>query len=354
MIELEVILRLDPLAYFILKALDIRVVDSPISAMVGGKYLYIGSKFWEFSFEKRVFVLIHEAYHKLLRHDRRAYFYSGSPEAFNIGADAKVNYLIFQNHPGARRYLIDWSRFVPENVIAKLSAEDLARIFEKRYGSRFQHYNVHQKFFDADLEPIDPLDDIDLNFAISMGSVFSKGKGTELRKVIPRPISIDWVSLLSDIIMSSEYYFDWYRYNKRTGTFGITAPSEMSRVALIDVSASISDMELSFFFDALATLEFATAIFFDDGVQMVLDELNISPYKVKGLRGKGGTRISEALKYALKLDPDILLLFTDGYIDDWNSASQLLTRLNASKILITVDKKLNGFDHIIDLGAYDL
>lgn len=352
MLEFEILLKISPSAYFLLNMLErVYVNDSRVSAMVYGRYLVIGERFWEFEFQKRVWVLLHEAYHKFLRHDKRILFFDGDPLDFNKGADAKVNWLIFKDYPQARQWLVDWSKYFGEWEVEHLSAEDLARMVGKfSWGRRLKDWERRTNVFnDFDLNyKWDGKDDVLVELAISLGKLFSRGKGKEERVVqVYEGSKIDWGVLLGEFV--SEYYWlDWGRWNRRLGKCGRYVQEELKKVVAVDVSMSISDLEFNRFVSAVQSLDFDKVIFFDNGVQSVNDEV---PRRV---RGKGGTRFGEVLDVVCDEDDVVLIVFTDGYWDDEEEVSKRLKELEFPKVLITVDKVVDGFDKVIKLDVYDL
>lgn len=154
---------------------------------------------------------------------------------------------------------------------------------------------------------------------------------------------IDWFSYLQDLIKKTygigSVITTWKRPSRRMGddvpyrTLYRTAP--LKSVVLIDVSGSIDDKLLRHFIEetagAFESLKVdpstVTLVFWDTAVRNVvtLDDV----HKNIKTTGGGGTAIDDALRYAIKEEPDLVIVFTDGIIGTTDETQELADSLAA-------------------------
>ncbi len=318
-------------------------IDEYFVLKTDGRNLYVGNRFWDYDLVGRVFLLYHECLHVFLRHTERVKYWRGDFRAFNIGADAKVNYLIMSEFNNARKYLVDWTIKFGEDNVRRLSAEQLARMVDKSF--KFEE----DKFDEVDVLKGSTIDDAFLKTLLNIEGVFMKGKGS-VDRLLQRSSSVEFIRDLEKWI--DTYWYDYNKWNRKYDDFGDYEVDDVYKVAFVDVSASISDMELSLFVSEVSRLGFDEVVFFDNGKQLEVKGDSIP----RSVKGKGGTRFAGVLRqYLPKLNNDaIMVLFTDGYIGDSREVVHLLSRIKAKKVLVTVDKQLNGFDEVISLTGYDI
>ena len=138
----------------------------------------------------------------------------------------------------------------------------------------------------------------------------------------------DYKKILTSVVREVVYFGNnrSYCHPKRWGFFyGLILPGEVSKqktniVIIYDTSASISDDIIAEFNGELVKIlpyaSTCTIITADVKVHEVVKIRQISDIvsscpKVK-FKGKGGTDFREALKAAMKLNPDLIIYFTDG------------------------------------------
>lgn len=186
------------------------------------------------------------------------------------------------------------------------------------------------------------------------------GQGAVLRQLedeLLKSRPLPWHILLRNLIKSGIIRYkvtDWGVLNRKLPYLmpGMRTISKPRVKVCIDLSGSITPSEYSLFCKellAIARIADVEAIFWDDGIRWRRKVRLRADLKTR--YGGGGTRFAPVLtelRTDLRQD-DVLVVLTDGYLYDAREVEEMMRRIHSPTILVTTDRKLNNFDHIIEI-----
>jgi len=211
----------------------------------------------------------------------------------------------------------------------------------------------------------------ELNKVIRDSFISAKIAGAKLSAIEERIVDsltkskVSWRSLLRNYINSyikQNIVTSFKRPNRRIGYLpGQTTFSNPDAWVFVDVSGSIENEEFKQFLTEVRALSS-----FVNEIHLVAWDIGATnEYSLRGkdkervtklkFRGGGGTKFVPVLsKYTRRIKPDdVVICLTDGYWSDLKDAEKLIRKLRSTKILVTTNKVVKGFDKVVKIEGFD-
>jgi len=358
-------------------------------AATDGRKIYLYRDWLESSRERRYAVIKHELGHIMRKHSKRIMkllkeYGMEYHVLANIAADANINYKLICDESGLSKYLNTWNTYFTNEELEKYSIEELfMKLFKMVDAKRIKcECDVILMYSDIDEDGeilqegrADELDDDELEEfvddalkrAIEGAKIAGRGMGKLEREIYDELYrsKISWRDVLMSEIqtwLGKMNIMTWAVCDRRDNTLpGYSIIDRPNVYVAIDTSASISREELTIFVSELqGILELVDSmkvIWWDDGVEGVDDVESISEIPKLKPKGFGGTAFSSVADYImneLQIEQnDMLVVMTDGEWFDKDDAVNKLQTMRAKKILVTVNKVVDGFDNIIVVDSKD-
>jgi predicted metal-dependent peptidase len=308
----------------ILFSLKQEITDKVPTAAVDGYTLFLNPVFWmEQTPEKQIGLLVHEVLHVALDHPTRRGV--KDPGRWNTAADHVINLsLIAAGYQLPDHGLWDskYTGMSTEQVYAKLPKNPPAN---GGIGDDILYPDTQGKDSDTVREHIT---DIILRAAThaQMANSIPGSIPGEVMIALEKRLNpkLPWNVILQNYM--SEFAKEDYTFSRPNRRFQPefylpTAHSEaLCNIAVaVDCSGSVSDEEFNYFITEIDSIqqnmepEKITVIDFDtqiNSVQEITEGENV--FDKLTFHGRGGTRISDLLRWAEKNQPTVLLVFTDG------------------------------------------
>ena len=325
---------------------DVRIEDTLPTAATDGKNVIYNPEFVEKLDEKELtFIVVHENLHKAYRHlTTWAHLWKENAQLANMAADYCINWQIKNMDPKC-----EITR-MPEDGLydEKFANMDTQTIFNllKQNPPEPQSGDGHGQPLDEHLwEQAQGMSEAEkqqvneaIDSALRQGELLAgKLKGSSMRElgVLPDP-EVDWREQLRDFVSSLANGRDmstWRRPNRRHLYQNVYMPSAISEtvgpiVIGVDTSGSISNDDVGAFLVEIASLcnqvtpESVDLLYWDTAVaneehyEQGQYEMLIGSTKPAG---GGGTSPQCVKKWIDKqmIKPEIVLMLSDGYVDDW-------------------------------------
>ena len=293
------------------------------------------------------FLILHECYHKMYQHlTTWKHLYDKHPQVANVACDYVINIQLVDGDNG--------EGFIKMPKVGLLDAEyrnmDSAQVFHQIYDSLPEGDDgrgVGDSLDDHGWEEAEQLSEEEkgdlereVEEAIRQG-VLVAGKlgsgGTRDLEELLKP-QIDWRDVLREFISTTcagKDFSTWARPNRRFVSTGVYMPSGISEkvgelVIAIDTSASIGQRELTTFLSEIKSvcdnvrperirlLYWDTRVCADETYDHAETDTLVQSTKPAG---GGGTDVSCVSEYMTehKIDPQAVIVFTDGYVFDWGT-----------------------------------
>lgn len=329
------------------------VTDNPkLTAATNGRDEIYSSVFIAPLNDKQLrFLVLHETYHKLLRH-RTMWKKMPDKQLANQAMDYVINGML-DNAAGANAD--NYIEFIPggclDHRFDNLDTLQVYKILEKEQqggkGKGGQGQSMDEHDFDGEMEELPQLDDEDekelakaIDTAIRQGQ-YMAGKITgkqdrNLNELLEA--RIPWPEELQDFVSTHAVGRDmstWRRPNRRWLAKDVFMPSQFSesteRISFgIDTSGSIDDKQIQqFLSEAKVAVESASPkiidiIYWDAEVAAheIYEGEDVQKFAESTKpKGGGGTRVGAMREYmkAKGIKPDCVIIFTDGFVEsDWS------------------------------------
>jgi hypothetical protein len=375
-----------PITWAVLKSVDI-AVSSKGDAVEVSDYIALPATWRTLPQNAKLLILARAAFHIARRDPWRMWRFASANEArqvaYAVAAEAKVVHLLQQIMPYEAKAVegLGWvtleeiAEAVGRRVIEleKMSTEDIARLLlssGKRPGGRNAGNGFRSSIQSGGgfrLRP--PLGEARQGLELVMpGTTRSEG---DISSLVYRIVAIlkqagttpgwldrfvedldaprvDWRSMLRSLLRPLDIKKTWMRPNRR----GLPLPgyrynTTLSRVwVLVDISGSISDVELRAFFTELFAINRnadVVAVLWDVGVRGVFRLRRASAVedllKIKA-PGGGGTVLKPVIQYVMEKwrPPESVIILTDGHWSDAEDGDliQMLEKLGA--IIVTTSE----------------
>ena len=293
------------------------------------------------------FLILHECYHKMYQHlTTWKHLYDKHPQVANAACDYVINIQLVDGDNG--------EGFIKMPKVGLLDAEyrnmDSAQVFHKIYDSLPEGDDgsgVGDSLDDHGWEEAEQLSEEEkgdlereVEEAIRQGVLVAgklgSGGARDLEELL-KP-QIDWRDVLREFISTTcagKDFSTWSRPNRRFVSTGVYMPSGISEkvgelVIAIDTSASIGQRELTTFLSEIKSvcdnvrperirlLYWDTRVCADETYDHAETDTLVQSTKPAG---GGGTDVSCVSEYMAehKIDPQAVIVFTDGYVFDWGT-----------------------------------
>ena len=293
------------------------------------------------------FLILHECYHKMYQHlTTWKHLYDKHPQVANAACDYVINIQLVDGDNG--------EGFIKMPKVGLLDAEyrnmDSAQVFHKIYDSLPEGDDgrgVGDSLDDHGWEEAEQLSEEEkgdlereVEEAIRQGVLVAgklgSGGARDLEELL-KP-QIDWRDVLREFISTTcagKDFSTWARPNRRFVSTGVYMPSGISEkvgelVIAIDTSASIGQRELTTFLSEIKSvcdnvrperirlLYWDTRVCADETYDHAETDTLVQSTKPAG---GGGTDVSCVSEYMTehKIDPQAVIVFTDGYVYDWGT-----------------------------------
>ena len=297
------------------------------------------------------FLVLHECYHKMYKHlTTWEHLYKKHPTLANVACDYVINIQLSDSDEGMGFITMPKVGLIDEQY----RDMDSAQVFHKLYDSLDEPDPDDTCGFgdgmdDHDWEGAEELtqgekDDLgrEIEEAVRQGALVAgklgSGGARDLEALL-KP-EIDWREVLREFISTTcagKDFSTWSRPNRRFVSAGVYMPSGISQqvkelVIALDTSASIGQRELTAFLsevkavcdmvhpERIRLLYWDTEICGDESYGTT--ELSTLVQSTKPAGG-GGTDVRCVPNYMTehKIDPQAVIVFTDGYVYDWGTWS---------------------------------
>jgi len=293
------------------------------------------------------FLILHECYHKMYQHlTTWKHLYDKHPKVANVACDYVINIQLVDGDNG--------EGFIKMPKVGLLDAQyrdmDTAQVFHQVYDSLPEGDDgrgVGDSLDDHGWEEAEQLSEEEkgdlereVEEAIRQGVLVAgklgSGGARDLEELL-KP-QIDWRDVLREFISTTcagKDFSTWARPNRRFVSTGVYMPSGISEkvgelVIAIDTSASIGQCELTTFLSEIKSvcdnvrperirlLYWDTRVCADETYDHAETDTLVQSTKPAG---GGGTDVSCVSEYMTehKIDPQAVIVFTDGYVYDWGT-----------------------------------
>ncbi len=293
------------------------------------------------------FLILHECYHKMYQHlTTWKHLYDKHPKVANVACDYVINIQLVDGDNG--------EGFIKMPKVGLLDAQyrdmDTAQVFHQVYDSLPEGDDgrgVGDSLDDHGWEEAEQLSEEEkgdlereVEEAIRQGVLVAgklgSGGARDLEELL-KP-QIDWRDVLREFISTTcagKDFSTWARPNRRFVSTGVYMPSGISEkvgelVIAIDTSASIGQCELTTFLsevksvcdnvrpERIRLLYWDTRVCADETYDHAETDTLVQSTKPAG---GGGTDVSCVSEYMTehKIDPQAVIVFTDGYVYDWGT-----------------------------------
>ena len=294
------------------------------------------------------FLILHECYHKMYQHlTTWKHLYDKHPKVANVACDYVINIQLVDGDNG--------EGFIKMPKVGLLDAQyrdmDTAQVFHQVYDSDYPEGDDGRGVGDSlddhgweDAEQLSEEEKGDLEReveeAIRQGVLVAgklgSGGARDLEELL-KP-QIDWRDVLREFISTTcagKDFSTWARPNRRFVSTGVYMPSGISEkvgelVIAIDTSGSIGQCELTTFLseikavcdnvrpERIRLLYWDTRVCADETYDHAETDTLVQSTKPAG---GGGTDVSCVSEYMTehKIDPQAVIVFTDGYVYDWGT-----------------------------------
>lgn len=294
------------------------------------------------------YVLAHEAAHSFFMHNQTAQrLHQINPEIAGIAVDQVVNNFLTDcdpdesviQHPGEHSYEVNGMPVrVPVILDRKYQGMSVFDVFK----DLLENTPEDKSQFDLHdfMQSLPPEDQKELEAAIEAGKRAADRLQSMNRDVdIGVTDKVDWRIHLSRWLYAQgkgKQETSWKRPNRRMAAQGVYLPSALHQQAIrravfaIDTSGSIQGEELA---ESVSTIieivrqlggEEIHVLYWDDGVARHETYTAATGQKLSKTTpaGGGGTNFAPVLRYIdkHKLEPDLMIVTTDGYISDFGKA----------------------------------
>ena len=327
---------------------DRRVDDTIPTACTNGRDETYGRAFVDGLNDAELrFLILHECYHKMYQHlTTWKHLYDKHPQVANVACDYVINIQLADGDGG--------TGFIKMPKVGLLDAEyrnmDSAQVFHQIYDSLPEGDDgrgVGNSLDDHGWEEAEQLSEEEkgdlereVEEAIRQGVLVAgklgSGGARDLEELL-KP-QIDWRDVLREFISTTcagKDFSTWARPNRRFVSTGVYMPSGISEkvgelVIAIDTSASIGQCELTTFLsevksvcdnvrpERIRLLYWDTRVCADETYDHAETDTLVQSTKPAG---GGGTDVSCVSEYMAehKIDPQAVIVFTDGYVYDWGT-----------------------------------
>jgi len=331
------------------------VVDDPkVTAATNGRDEIYGRQFVDMLPDKQLkFLILHEGYHKLLRH-RTVWkqLKNKNPRLANIAMDFVINGML-DNAAGDKAD--NFIEFIPCGCldhkydgmntmeVYKLLEKDAAEDEKKGQGSGSKGEPTDEHDFDnaGDMDELSEEEEKalerEVDTAIRQGAFTAGRMGLGLSRDVTSMLeaNVAWEEVLQDFVTSNSAGRDlstWRKPNRRWLSRGMYMPSSYSecteRITIgIDTSGSIGPNELQRF---LSEVKVAVETANPKIIDIIYWDTEVASHEVYegdavGLfadstkpKGGGGTRVGAMKEYMTShsIKPDCIIIFTDGYVEN--------------------------------------
>jgi predicted metal-dependent peptidase len=293
------------------------------------------------------FLILHECYHKMYQHlTTWKHLYDKHPQVANVACDYVINIQLVDGDEGMG--------FIKMPKVGLLDAQyrdmDTAQVFHQIYDSLPEGDDgsgVGDGMDEHDWDGAEQLSEEEkgdlereVEEAIRQGVLVAgklgSGGARDLEELL-KP-QIDWRDVLREFISTTcagKDFSTWSRPNRRFVSTGVYMPSGISEkvgelVIAIDTSASIGQCELTTFLSEIKSvcdnvrperirlLYWDTRVCADETYDHAETDTLVQSTKPAG---GGGTDVSCVSEYMAehKIDPQAVIVFTDGYVFDWGT-----------------------------------
>ena len=293
------------------------------------------------------FLILHECYHKMYQHlTTWKHLYDKHPKVANVACDYVINIQLVDGDNG--------EGFIKMPKVGLLDAQyrdmDTAQVFHQVYDSLPEGDDgrgVGDSLDDHGWEEAEQLSEEEkgdlereVEEAIRQGVLVAgklgSGGARDLEELL-KP-QIDWRDVLREFISTTcagKDFSTWARPNRRFVSTGVYMPSGISEkvgelVIAIDTSGSIGQCELTTFLseikavcdnvrpERIRLLYWDTRVCADETYDHAETDTLVQSTKPAG---GGGTDVSCVSEYMTehKIDPQAVIVFTDGYVYDWGT-----------------------------------
>jgi len=293
------------------------------------------------------FLILHECYHKMYQHlTTWKHLYDKHPQVANVACDYVINIQLVDGDNG--------EGFIKMPKVGLLDAQyrdmDTAQVFHQVYDSIPEGDDgsgIGDGMDDHDWDGAEQLSEEEkgdlereVEEAIRQGVLVAgklgSGGARDLEELL-KP-QIDWRDVLREFISTTcagKDFSTWARPNRRFVSTGVYMPSGISEkvgelVIAIDTSASIGQCELTTFLseikavcdnvrpERIRLLYWDTRVCADETYDHAETDTLVQSTKPAG---GGGTDVNCVSEYMTehKIDPQAVIVFTDGYVYDWGT-----------------------------------
>jgi len=293
------------------------------------------------------FLILHECYHKMYQHlTTWKHLYDKHPKVANVACDYVINIQLVDGDNG--------EGFIKMPKVGLLDAQyrdmDTAQVFHQVYDSLPEGDDgrgVGDSLDDHGWEEAEQLSEEEkgdlereVEEAIRQGVLVAgklgSGGARDLEELL-KP-QIDWRDVLREFISTTcagKDFSTWARPNRRFVSTGVYMPSGISEkvgelVIAIDTSGSIGQCELTTFLsevksvcdnvrpERIRLLYWDTRVCADETYDHAETDTLVQSTKPSG---GGGTDVRCVNEYMTehKINPQAVIVFTDGYVYDWGT-----------------------------------
>jgi len=293
------------------------------------------------------FLILHECYHKMYQHlTTWKHLYDKHPKVANVACDYVINIQLVDGDNG--------EGFIKMPKVGLLDAQyrdmDTAQVFHQVYDSIPEGDDgsgIGDGMDDHDWDGAEQLSEEEkgdlereVEEAIRQGVLVAgklgSGGARDLEELL-KP-QIDWRDVLREFISTTcagKDFSTWARPNRRFVSTGVYMPSGISEkvgelVIAIDTSGSIGQCELTTFLSEIKSvcdnvrperirlLYWDTRVCADETYDHAETDTLVQSTKPAG---GGGTDVNCVSEYMTehKIDPQAVIVFTDGYVYDWGT-----------------------------------
>lgn len=312
--------------------------DSIATAAVDGKNLFMNPKFFDsLTANERMGVLVHEVLHVALNHITRGLQHDRT--IGNYAADYVVNLIVIKaGFILPKDCLLDYK-------YANMSYEQVYKILLKESKKNPNKFNGNTPGTGQDILPPADKAEADSIEADVADIVFKATVATQKAGQagsIPGTVLIEldktynprlpWEVLFQNYM--STFAKEDYSYKKPNRRYlpELIVPTQYSEavsniVFAVDSSGSVSNAEFGFFIQEIETVhtqlhpEKITLINFDTKIKNIHEiDQDFADFNSIEFTGRGGTNVRDLFDWANKNDPEVLVIFTDGYFRQPNSS----------------------------------